>query len=441
MLVAIGDHCPSTVPTFLADDVDLGGQEGVGVTDHRPDIQIVLPVLDGDMERMAAFVEVGDDRLVAPIAVAVNDVATIAVSKQLGVEVRVVRPRVGVGTDPDFAHVRRMVPLARPLDPVQTAAMEHRFVDALGTRIHLVEEGSGPLVLFVHGFPESWYSWRHQIPAVAGAGFRAVAIDVRGYGRSHAPLAVEDYRMVRHVADNVGVVRALGEQTAVIVGHDWGAPIAWSSALLRPDVFTGLGLLSVPYNPRSSFKPSDQFRLLGGAEEFYIEYFQTVGRAEAEIETDLAKWLLGFYYSASGDAPRGDGRGSMVHVGPTGRLVDRFAWPEAFPPWLAEADFAFYLEEFERTGLTGGLNRYRNVDRDWADLAAWDGAAITQPSIFIGGEKDGPTMWGSKAIAAFPQTMPNLTKSVIVPGCGHWVQQEEAELVNQELIEFLTTSS
>lgn len=326
---------------------------------------------------------------------------------------------------------------------IEHSAVEHAVVDALGTRIHVAEVGEGPLVLLVHGFPESWYSWRHQLVALAEAGYRAAAIDVRGYGRSYAPLPVEDYRMLCHVADNVGVVQALGEKTAAIVGHDWGSPIAWNSALVRPDVFTSLALLSVPYSPRSSFRPSDQFRMLGGDEEFYIEYFQQVGRAEAEIEADLARWLMGFYLSASGDAPTGDGRGSMVHVGPTGKLVDRFAWPEGwpddtmYPDWMTESDFAVYLGEFERTGLTGGLNRYRNADRDWADLAAWDGAPITQPSLFLGGEKDGPTMWGGKAIANFVNTMPQLHKSVIIPGSGHWVQQEAADVVNQELIEFL----
>ena len=324
------------------------------------------------------------------------------------------------------------------------AMIEHRTVDALGTRVHVAVAGEGPLVLFVHGFPESWYSWRHQLLAVADAGFRAAAIDVRGYGRSHAPRVIEDYRMVCHVADNVGVVQALGEDQAVVVGHDWGSPISWNSALLRPDVFRAVALLSVPYSPRSSFRPSDQFRLLGGAEEFYIEYFQQLGRAEAEIEADLARWLLGFYWSASGNAPTGDGRGSMVHVGPTGKLIDRFSWPDGWPEadgglpeWLRPEDFAVYLADFERTGLTGGLNRYRNVDRDWADLAAWTGAPIMQPSLFLGGEKDGPTMWGGKAIANFTTTMPNLTKSVIIPGSGHWVQQEAAEAVNRELIEFL----
>jgi len=131
--------------------------------------------------------------------------------------------------------------------------MRHQVVDARGTRIHCVEEGSGPLVLLVHGFPESWYSWRHQLPAIAAAGFRAVAIDVRGYGRSSAPHEVGAYGMLQHVSDNIGVVEALADpgSPAIIIGHDWGAPIAAHSALLRPDIFTAVAMLSVPYSPRA----------------------------------------------------------------------------------------------------------------------------------------------------------------------------------------------
>ncbi|HCB34788.1 MAG TPA: epoxide hydrolase [Acidimicrobiaceae bacterium] len=331
----------------------------------------------------------------------------------------------------------------RPTTP-DLSGVRHHQVDALGTRIHVAEAGDGPLVLFVHGFPESWYSWRFQLPAVAAAGYRAAAIDVRGYGRSAAPAAIEEYAMVRHVGDNVGVVRALDCDTAAIVGHDWGSPIAWSSALLRPDVFTSVALLSVPYNARSDFRPSAAFRLMGGDEEFYIEYFQEPGRAEAEIEADLAKWLAGMYFSASGDGVRariasGDGSGGRFTVPAGGKLSDRFVWPEpGHPPaWMSEDDFGVYLAEFQRTGLSGGLNRYRNVDRDWADMAAWDGAPIVQPSLFVGGEVDGPTVWGAGSIAQFPTTMPNLHKSVIVEGSGHWVQQEAAEQVNAELLEFL----
>src|SRR6516225_2178691 len=168
------------------------------------------------------------------------------------------------------------------------AELTHRVVTTGRIRIHLVEAGSGPAVLFIHGFPESWYSWRHQIPALAAAGYRVVAIDVRGYGRSSAPLEVEAYGMLHHVEDNLGVVEALGERTAVVVGHDWGAPIAANSALLHPDVFSAVALLSVPYSPPGGGRrPSEFFEAMGGDEEFYINYFQEPGRAEAEAELDV----------------------------------------------------------------------------------------------------------------------------------------------------------
>jgi pimeloyl-ACP methyl ester carboxylesterase len=320
--------------------------------------------------------------------------------------------------------------------------MRHRTVDARGTRIHLVEEGSGPIVLLVHGFPESWYSWRHQMPAIAAAGFRAVAIDVRGYGRSSKPLEVEAYGMVQHVADNVGVVEALGEETAIIVGHDWGSPIAAHSALLRPDVFTGVALLSVAYSPPGRRRPTESFAAMAsGEEEFYISYFQEPGRAEAEIELDVPSWLLGFYCSASGDSvPPPDG-GTMATI-PKGKMMrDRFVVPEVLPAWLTEDDLAFYTGEFERSGFRGPLNRYRNVDRDWVDLAAWRGAPITVPALFVGGEKDGPTRWGAGAIGRYPETLPQLRGNHILPGCGHWIQQERPTELNDLLRGFLQSLS
>ena len=315
----------------------------------------------------------------------------------------------------------------------------HRLVDAGGVRIHLVEQGSGPLVLLVHGFPESWYSWRDQLPAIAAAGFRAVAIDVRGYGRSSKPLEVDAYRMVAHVADNVGVVRALGEETAIIVGHDWGSPIAATSALLRAEVFPAVALLSVPYAPRNSHRPTETFAGMGGDEEFYITYFQEPGRAETEIEADVRSWLAGFYVASSGDRiPPPDG-GSIICIGPGGRLSDRFVVGDRLPAWLSEADLDHYTGEFERTGFRGALNRYRNIDRDWEDLAAWDGAAITQPSLFIGGTRDGPTVWGARAISRYPRTLPGLVGSHILEGAGHWIQQERPEDVSRLLVDWLTS--
>lgn len=314
--------------------------------------------------------------------------------------------------------------------------MEHANVEANGIRLHIVTEGTGPLVLLVHGFPESWYSWRHQLPALAAAGYRAVAIDVRGYGRSSAPAAVDAYRMMSLVADNVALVAALGEEQAVIVGHDWGAPIAWTSALLRPDVFRAVAGLSVPYSPNGETRPSDAFRAMGGEEEFYIEYFQQPGRAEAELERDVRRWLLGFYFTASGDAPPPSG-GTLATVPRGARMSDRFAYPEPMPSWLTEDDLDVYAGEFERAGFTGGLNRYRNVDRDWEDLATFRFRPIEVPALFVGGSKDGPTLWGAPAIARFPQTLPRLHRSIILEGCGHWTQQEQPAEVDEALLDFL----
>ncbi len=325
------------------------------------------------------------------------------------------------------------------IDNLPTGARSH-VVRVGDQRVHCVEAGEGPLVLLIHGFPESWYSWRHQIPAIAAAGYRVVAIDVRGYGRSSKPLAVEDYRMVRLVADNVGLVSALGSETAVIFGHDWGAPIAWNSTMLRPDVFTAVAGLSVPFSPPSDLRPSTMMRAMAGDEEFYVEYFQEPGRAEAEIESDVRDWLLGFMFSGSGDAPRPDpSKGTIATIPHGARMKDRFSRPESMPAWLTDADLDMYTYEFEHSGLRGPLNRYRNVDRDWEDLAAFRGAKIDVPALFIGGDRDGPTVWGAASIAAFERTLPKLHRSIILEGCGHWTQQERPDEVNAALIEFLGT--
>ncbi|MEU6677967.1 alpha/beta hydrolase [Streptomyces sp. NPDC046925] len=319
------------------------------------------------------------------------------------------------------------------------SAQTHRLVDVPGGRVHLVEEGEGPLVLLVHGFPESWYSWRHQLPVLAEAGYRAVAIDVRGYGRSSKPREVDAYRMTELVADNAAVVRALGAQTATIVGHDWGSGIAANSALLEPDVFTAVGLLSVPYAPRGGPRPTEVFGMIGGPdEEFYVSYFQEPGRAEAEIEPDVRGWLAGFYAALSADTMPSPSDGPSLHfVHRGGRMSDRFTADAGLPSWLTEADLDFYAAEFERTGLTGALNRYRNADRDWEDLTALDGAPILQPSLFIGGAQDASTTWLADAIKAYPQTLPGLSASHILEGCGHWIQQERAYEVNRLLVEWL----
>ena len=313
--------------------------------------------------------------------------------------------------------------------------MRHSVV--LGdVRLHVVEQGEGPMVLLIHGFPETSYAWRHQLPALAGAGYRTVAFDVRGYGRSSKPASVADYRMVELVDDAVGLVHALGATTAAVIGHDWGSLIAANAALLRPDTFTAVATLSAPYTPRSGPRPSKVFAQAGGDSEFYISYFQQPGRAEAEIEPDVRGWLRGCYASLSGDTRAPEGASHVFYIPPGARMRDRFVSGE-LPAWLSDRDLDVYVEEFERTGFVSALNRYRNVDRDWEDLAAYDGAAIMQPSLFVGGAHDATAGWIQNVIDSFSSTMPGLVSSHLLAGCGHWVQEERPAPVNEILINWL----
>ncbi|MEU8133489.1 alpha/beta fold hydrolase [Streptodolium elevatio] len=323
---------------------------------------------------------------------------------------------------------------------VSAADPRHRTVEAPAGRLHLVEQGTGPLVLLVHGFPESWYSWRNQLPALAAAGYRAAALDVRGYGRSSKPAATRDYRMLALVEDNLAVVRALGEESAVIVGHDWGSNIAAASALVHPEVFRAVGLLSVPYAPPGGPRPTDVFAGMGGDEEFYVSYFQEPGRAETEMEPDVRGWLAGFFAALSADTMPAQDAPDPHFVGRGGRLRDRFP-TDRLPGWLTEDDLDVYAGEFERTGMTGALNRYRNMDRDWEDLSRYNGAPVRQPSLFIGGALDASTIWMADAIKAYPATLPGLVSSHLLDGCGHWVQQERPDEVNDLLITWLNSAA
>jgi pimeloyl-ACP methyl ester carboxylesterase len=269
------------------------------------------------------------------------------------------------------------------------------------------------------------------LPALAGAGYRAVALDVRGYGRSSRPADPAAYRMRELVADNLALVRALGEETAVVVGHDWGSNIAAASALLHPEVFRAVGLLSVPYAPPGGPRPSEVFAGMGGPEEFYVSYFQRPGRAEAEIEPDVRGWLAGFFAALSADTMPGADAPDPHVVSRAGGGTLRERFPQGVRPgWLSEADLDVYAGEFERTGLTGALNRYRNMDRDWAELADLAGRPLEQPALFVGGTRDASTTWMAEAIDAFPHTLPALAGAHLLEGCGHWVQQERPAEVN-----------
>lgn len=315
----------------------------------------------------------------------------------------------------------------------------YRMIETNGVRLRAVVEGQGPLVVFVHGFPESWYSWRHQIGPVVAAGFTACAIDVRGYGGSDKPRPVEAYDMETLVADVAGVIEALSpNERAVLVGHDWGAPIVWSTALTRPDRVRAVAGLSVPYTgiPQAPF--IDIFTQLFTARGrfFYQAYFQDEGVAEAEMEGDVRAALRKFYYAISGDAPDGTWPVDKKH-GDT--LLHRLPDPQPFPAWLTKADEDFYVAEFTHSGFRGPLNRYRNHRRDFAFLNRFTGKTIDQPALFIGGSRDLVLKMipGVDVVAAMQGHLTNLQGSHVLEGCGHWTQQERPEEVNALLLPWL----
>lgn len=322
------------------------------------------------------------------------------------------------------------------------AELKHRFIETNGIRMHFAECGAGPLVLLCHGFPESWYSWRHQLQALTEAGFRAVAPDMRGYGQTDRPEAIEQYTLLHLVGDMVGLLDALGADTAVIAGHDWGAPVAWHSALLRPDRFPAVIGLSVPFWPRSPVRPTSLMPQTDDA-IFYQLYFQTPGVAEAELERDVSRSIRTLLYSASGDSPRRENTSaSGREVGMVPRddgFLSRMAEPASLPPWLTEEDVAYYVEEFTRTGFRGGLNWYRNIDRGWELLAAFADVRVNVPALYIAGDRDLVVGFRgmNQIIASLAYFVPELRGTLMLPGCGHWTQQERPAEVNKAMLDFL----
>lgn len=319
------------------------------------------------------------------------------------------------------------------------AEITHRFIETNGIRMHIAEAGSGPMVLLCHGFPESWYSWRHQLHALAEAGYHAVAPDMRGYGQTEAPAAIDQYTMLHLAGDMVGVLDALGEATAVVIGHDWGAPVAWHCALLRPDRFRAVIGLSVPYRPRGQLRPTSVMPRTSDS-VFYQLYFQTPGVAEADLEGDVRMSVRGILLRIAGESAGPAGGGfSMVPVPGGLRERNREAAAAPLAAWLTERDIDFYAGEFARTGFRGGLNWYRNIDRNWELLAPYAGAKVSVPALYVAGERDLVLAFpGAKdLIANLASFVPGLRRTVLLPGCGHWTQQERPAEVNSAICEFL----
>jgi pimeloyl-ACP methyl ester carboxylesterase len=312
----------------------------------------------------------------------------------------------------------------------------HRMIETNGVRIHVAEQGEGPLVILCHGFPECWYSWRHQLPVLAKAGFRAMALDLRGYGRSDRPGDVEKYTVLHYVGDVVGLLDAVGVKQAVIAGHDIGAAVAWQAALLRPDRFRGVIALGPPFRPRAFGGSVPPTTLMPQNENavFYQLFLQTP-EAEAVLGRDVRRTFRSQFYSLSGDVPPSAGGGFAAGMVP--RKGFSLTDPASLPAWVAESDIDVYVAEFTRSGFRGPLSWWHNIDRGWELMAAFDGASVTVPALHMLGERDFLAVAFQQAIAKQSIFVPKLRPTVMLPGCGHWTQQERAADVNAAIIGFL----
>lgn len=309
------------------------------------------------------------------------------------------------------------------------------FLQANGIRIHFLDEGAGPLVVLLHGFPELSTTWHRQIGPLAAAGYRVVAPDQRGYGQTDCPAQIDAYTILHLAGDVIGLIDALGEQSAVVIGHDWGANVAWNTALLRPDRVRAVAGLSVPPRARSSSRPLETMRKIFG-DNYYMLYFQEPGVAERELEADIRGNLLRLMFAASGDATA-EQRWNPVRNQFTSNLYH----PPSVPAWLGDKQLDALTAAFAHTGFRGGINWYRNFDRNWELTAAFAGLPLRQPSLFMIGELD-PTLPSARpAIEAISKTAPGLRRQLILPGCGHWIGEERPAEVNAALIEFLREST
>lgn len=315
-----------------------------------------------------------------------------------------------------------------------------RTIKTNGITMRVAEMGTeGPIVLLVHGWPESWYSWRHQIPVLAKAGYRVVIPEMRGYGKTDAPENVEDYDIVTLAADMTGVldeVAAKGE-TATIIGHDWGAIVAANTVLLHPDRFNSLVLMSVPYGGRGPQSPFDAMKSRFGDNFFYILYHNEAGGvAEAEYDSDPEGLLSRLYLSP--DSPR-ELPTVTDPLRTAGGWIPRLGAAKGLPAWLKQEELDYYVAQFKASGFRGGVNYYRNFHRNWEITEHLTGVTIDVPTLFIAGEKDVVIGGATKSMltAMMSSAITDLKDVVIVPKVGHWIQQEDAEATNTAVLKFL----
>lgn len=316
-------------------------------------------------------------------------------------------------------------------------ARDFRMIETNGIRLRTVVAGSGPLVILLHGFPQCWYLWRHQIDPIVQAGFQVAVPDQRGYGGSDRPEPIEAYNMIELTRDVAGLADALEHEQFIVVGHDWGAPVAWHTALLYPERVRAVAGMSVPYTrwPAGTMTRQEHF----GDRFWYIVYFQEPGVAEAELEADVATSLRMTYFSISGDAPE---KLLMQPKPKTAKFLDGLLDPESLPSWLTQDDLDYYVAQYETSGFRGPLNWYRNIDRNAGLTAHLASAKIEQPSFFIAGTRDPVLSFGGGGMLhAMDRYVTDMRGKVLIEGAGHWVQMERPEAVNEALLGFLTPLS
>lgn len=310
--------------------------------------------------------------------------------------------------------------------------IEHRTVSVNGINLHIAEKGQGPVVLFIHGFPELWYSWRHQILALASLGYRAVAPDLRGYGDSDAPPSSSSYTTLHIVGDLVALLDLLGAQQVFVVGHDWGAIIGWALCLYRPDLVKAYVALSIVFNPRTARRPIDSLRAIYG-DDYYMCRFQEPGDIEdefAKIGTErVMRELLTYRNPGPLYLPKGKGFGHSTDT------------PITLPSWLSEEDIRYYTSKFEKTGFSGGLNYYRALNLNWELMAPWIGVQIKVPVKFVVGDLDlAYNMVGVKDYVekgGFKKDVPFLQEVVVMKGVGHFINEERADEISKHIYDFI----
>ena len=318
----------------------------------------------------------------------------------------------------------------------------HRFADINGIRLHYVDEGKGPLVILLHGYPFLWYLWRHQIKALAAAGYRVVALDQRGYGQSDTPKNVNSYDITRVVGDVVGLINVLGSRSAVLVGQDWGSPVVYNAALMRPDLVRGAIIMCGPPSPRGAARPTDALKQI--FTDKGLNFYQlnlATPEASAEIMKDLRRFLLGVFYSTSGYCPP-EKQWRWAWKSPE-TVSDTVTVPETLPPYLSQQALDYYVGEFTRTGIQPANNWFAAIDRSWEITSFLDGAIVQQPALYVGGGSDpaarpefGIDRQG-QAFKSLRTTFRHMRDIIVMPGVGHTPPEEKPDEVNAIVLKFL----